>query len=391
MVNPAAAIIPAAGSGSRMKALLPKQYLDLAGKPILIHTVSAFCSCHEIAQIIIVVPRERLTETEILLDSHLPSRKNISVIAGGIRRQDSVFAGLKEVDPNIDIVLVHDGARPLVSPDLISRCYHEAARSGAAIAAIPVKDTLKSAASNNRIEKTIDRTSLWQAQTPQGARKEVLLHAYERFGTVDFTDESSLLELAGTDVQIVTGAESNLKITNPEDLELAEKIMNRPQTTIRIGHGFDAHRYEAGRRLVLGGVEIAFHRGLAGHSDADVLTHALCDAILGALCKGDIGSHFPDTDGAFKNIESLFLLEKVIALAEKEGYRLVNADVTVICQAPKLGSYVQQMKEKLATRCKTGANSINIKATTTEKMGYTGREEGISCHAVTLLEPYSQA
>ncbi len=386
MVNPAAVIIPAAGSGTRMQTVLPKQYLNLAGKPILIHTVSAFINCGEIAQVIVVVPQERIAETESMLDAHQLPREKICVIAGGNRRQDSVFAGLQEIDPNINIVLVHDGARPLVSAELINRCYHATVRSGAAIAAIPVKDTLKTGNSSNLVENTIDRDSLWQAQTPQGARKQLLLNAYERFGTADFTDESSLLELAGVAVQLVTGRESNIKITSPEDLELAEKIMNREQTAIRIGHGFDAHRFETGRKLVLGGVEIDYHRGLAGHSDADVIAHALCDAILGALCKGDIGGHFPDNDSTFKDIMSLVLLDKVIALAEKEGYHLVNADITAICQAPKLAPYIPQMKEKLASSCKTQTTSINIKATTTEKMGYTGREEGISCHAVVLLE-----
>lgn len=388
MANLAAAIIPAAGSGTRMQAAMPKQYLSLAGKPILVHTVSAFVSCQEISQIIIVVPSGRQSETETLLDNHQLSRKKISVIVGGVRRQDSVLAGLKEVDPDIDIVLVHDAARPLISPELISRCYQETARSGAAIAAIPVKDTLKKGNSDHIVVDTIDRNALWQAQTPQGARKEFLLEAYDRLGTNDFTDESSLLEQAGIGVQLVVGAESNIKITRPEDLELAEKIMSKPYTTMRIGHGFDAHRYEAGRKLVLGGIEIDHHRGLAGHSDADVLTHALCDAILGALGKGDIGSHFPDNDSTFKDILSLLLLDKIISMAEKEEFFLVNADITVICEAPKLAQYIQQMKEKLASCCKTKIDHINIKATTTEKMGYTGREEGISCHAVVLLDAH---
>ena len=386
MAGPAAVIIPAAGSGSRMNSAIPKQFLILAGRPVLVHTVSAFISCRDISQIIVVVPEGRQAETELLLSRYRGKGKKIAVIAGGLRRQDSVLAGLEMVDADIEIVLVHDGARPLVSPELISRCYHETARSGAAISAIPVKDTLKQANADGIVQDTVDRRSLWQAQTPQGARKEYLLNGYRSLQDADVTDESSLLERAGIGVSLVAGSTSNFKITTPEDLELAEKIMHRPQTTIRIGHGFDAHRFEAGRKLVLGGVEIDHPLGLAGHSDADVLTHALCDAILGALGKGDIGSHFPDSDRAFKDILSLLLLEEVVAKAQQHHLCLVNADITVICQAPKLAPYMQQMKEKLASCCNTGPDVINIKATTTEKMGYTGRGEGISCHAVVLLD-----
>ncbi len=386
MAGPAAVIIPAAGSGSRMNSAIPKQFLTLAGKPVLVHTVSAFISCSDISQIIVVVPEGRQAEAELLLNGYRDRGKKIAVIAGGLRRQDSVLAGLEMVDADIEIVLVHDGARPLVSPELISRCYRETAKSGAAISAVPVKDTLKQGNVEGIVEDTIDRRSLWQAQTPQGARKEHLLNAYRSLQGTEVTDESSLLERAGISVSLVAGTTSNFKITTPEDLELAEKIMDRPQTTMRIGHGFDAHRFEAGRKLVLGGIEIDHPLGLAGHSDADVLTHALCDAILGALGEGDIGSHFPDNDRAYKDILSLLLLDEVIAKAQQHHLGLVNADITVICQAPRLAPYIRQIKEKLASCCNTGPDVINIKATTTEKMGYTGRGEGISCHAVVLLD-----
>lgn len=390
MVQRAAAIIPAAGSGTRMQATLPKQYLHLSGKPIIIHTISAFLSCRDISQIIVVVPEDRLAETGALLREYHVDDDCTMVIGGGVRRQDSVLAGLKMVDDTIDIVLVHDGARPLITPELISRCYRETMRSGAAIVAVPVKDTIKKADSGQCVESTIDRSMLWQAQTPQGARKQILVDAFTLNGNADMTDESSLLEQIGVAVQLVPGTESNIKITNPEDLVLAEKIMRQPPTTIRIGHGFDAHRFETGRKLILGGVEIDSHKGLAGHSDADVLTHALCDAILGALGRGDIGTHFPDSDGRFKDILSLVLLDEVIKLATKEHRTLVNADITAVCQTPRLAPYIQRMRETLASHCDTEVGNINIKATTTEKMGYTGREEGISCHAVVLLGHYQE-
>jgi 2-C-methyl-D-erythritol 2,4-cyclodiphosphate synthase len=287
------------------------------------------------------------------------------------------------------IVMVHDGARPLVSQEIIDRCFVAAVADGAAIAAVPVKDTLKLADSSARVTTTVDRTFLWQAQTPQAVRMELLETAFKNNGDADVTDESSLLEKADIPVTLVEGAETNIKITRPEDLILAEKILaHRPSPTLRIGHGFDAHRFAEGRKLVLGGITIPYHLGLAGHSDADVLTHALCDAILGALGEGDIGRHFPDTDDRFTDIYSISLLEEVISFSERQGFTLVNGDLTVVCQKPRLAAHIDEMQELLEKSCKTDAGSINITATTTEKMGYTGREEGISCHAVVLLQSY---
>lgn len=380
------AIIPAAGSGSRMKLDQPKQYQELAGAPLLIHTVRAFYDHPAIAKTVVVVPAEWLEKTVGMLAEHGLRGPSLTVVAGGRRRQDSVLAGLRQLDETTDIVLVHDGARPLVSPTLIDRCWQAAELHGAAIAAVPVKDTLKRGADNGRVAATVDREGLWQAQTPQAARLSLLLAAYETAGNRDVTDESMLLELAGIPVMLVQGEETNLKITRPEDLPLAEKIMDQPSSTpFRIGHGFDAHRLVPERELVLGGITIAYELGLAGHSDADVLTHALCDALLGALGAGDIGSHFPDTDGSYANIYSIRLLERVMELVAARGYRVGNIDITVVCQKPKLAPYLVAMKEILAASCRTDTSAVNLKATTTEKMGYTGRGEGISCHAVALL------
>jgi 2-C-methyl-D-erythritol 2,4-cyclodiphosphate synthase len=227
---------------------------------------------------------------------------------------------------------------------------------------------------------------LWQAQTPQGARRELLASAYEQNGDAEVTDESMLLEKAGISVYLAAGEESNLKITRNEDLILAESVMTRRTSTMRIGHGFDAHRFSDDRALILAGVEIAHDRGLAGHSDADVVCHALCDAILGAIGSGDIGRHFPDSDPAYEGISSLVLLDRVMERCDSQGMRLVNADITVVCQAPKLAPYLATMQSHLARHCLVEPEHMNIKATTTEKMGYVGREEGISCHAVVLIE-----
>ncbi len=369
-----------------MHAATPKQYLHLSGKPVLVHAIQPFSRCTFIDQIIVVVPAEKIAQTRILLQEHSLAAPLVTVIGGGRRRQDSVRAGLEATRADTEIVLVHDGARPLLSEALIRRCHEEILQSGAAIAAVPVKDTLKRAGSDLRITATVDRDSLWQAQTPQGARRHLLLEAFEANGDVDVTDEASLLERAGIPVQLVPGEENNIKITRPEDLALAQTLMNNRTAGIRIGHGFDAHRFSENRQLVLGGITVTHDRGLAGHSDADVLTHALCDAFLGAMASGDIGQHFPDTDPVYKNISSLVLLDSVVRDASSRGLSLINADVTVVCQAPRLAPHLPSMREKLAEHCRCSVEQINIKATTTEKMGYTGRQEGISCHAVVLLQ-----
>lgn len=418
----AAVIIPAAGSGTRMGLGQPKQYHLLAGIPILIHTILAFVaaaagrssSIHgvgdtgpsmacvpgshgirtslsvaatiSINRIVVVVPQDFIAETKQLLAEYNLTSASITVTAGGRRRQDSVLAGIECLTEATEIIVVHDGARPLVTPDLIQRCLEAAWLHGAAIAAIPVKDTLKKAHSDQTIACTVDRHDLWQAQTPQAARTSLFRQAYAALADREVTDEAALLEQAGIAVSLIEGSETNIKITRPDDLILAEKIMHTNSTpTMRIGHGYDAHRLVADRDLVLAGVRVPHELGLAGHSDADVITHALCDAILGALGAGDIGRHFPDSDQRFKDIYSITLLEQVMELVAGKGLALSNADITIICQAPKLAPHIDTMRQILAKACLVDAEQINLKATTTEKMGFTGREEGISCHAVVLL------
>jgi 2-C-methyl-D-erythritol 4-phosphate cytidylyltransferase/2-C-methyl-D-erythritol 2,4-cyclodiphosphate synthase len=386
MNPPAAAIIAAAGSGTRMQSSVPKQFLPLAGVPMLVHPVRTFARCACIGQVVVVVADERVGSTKQMLSQQSIGGAPITVVSGGRRRQDSVKNGLAALSDEIEIVLVHDGARPLVSKDLIERCYAEITSSGAALAAIEVKDTLKQQGAEYRVQATLDRQGVWQAQTPQGARRELLEQAYLAANDTEVTDEATLLENAAIKVRLVPGEEQNFKITRQEDLLLAQAIMNQQTPSMRIGHGFDAHRYAENRKLVLGGVEIPYRCGLAGHSDADVVCHALCDAILGAAGSGDIGRHFPDSDEQFRDISSLLLLERVVMLAAGQGLALANADITIVCQAPKLAPYMQQMLTRLARHCQVEAERLNIKATTTEKMGYTGREEGISCHAVVLME-----
>ncbi|MGL1932752.1 MAG: 2-C-methyl-D-erythritol 4-phosphate cytidylyltransferase [Desulfotalea sp.] len=384
-----AVIIPAAGRGTRMKLKYPKQYLDIAGAPILIHTIKSFVDHPCISEIVVVVPKSHINESKKLIKDHNLNTYNIKVVGGGKRRQDSVLNGLNSLAPSVEIVLVHDGARPLVDHELISNCYQTAKKNGAAIAAIPVKDTIKRQTDLQEVKETVPRDDLWQAQTPQAAKIDLLKNAFAQNGNHDVTDESALLEKAGIPVTLVEGSDVNIKITRPADIVLATAIMNENKPQMKIGHGYDAHRLTKDRKLILGGVNVPYHLGLAGHSDADVLTHALCDALLGAIGAGDIGQHFPDSSAEFKDIYSISLLESVFCNVQKQGYQLSNADISIICQAPKLAKHLPTMQDKLAKACQTKPANINIKATTTEKMGFPGRGEGISCHAVVLIEKIS--
>lgn len=398
---PCGAILAAGGRGTRMATVQPKQLLLLAGKPILVRSCRALAQLPAIKEIVVVAPAAHMQQCRQLCHTLLPPDQVARLIftPGGTTRQDSVQAGLESLSPTLALVLVHDAARPLVEADLLLRCLHAASCHGAAIAALPVTDTLKDvAAESGTIRATIDRTNLWRAQTPQVVRRDLLQQAFRTAAAHGFqgTDEAALLEHAGIGVQVVPGSERNLKITRPEDLFVAEALLHNSTTgrtnyhtndnAMKIGHGFDAHRLVAGRKLILGGVDIGHPLGLDGHSDADVVSHALTDAILGALGQGDIGRHFPDTDPKYKGADSLHLLEKTWQLAAQQDLRLANADITIICQTPKLAPYLARMQHNLARCCQAADGQINIKATTTENMGYTGRGEGIAVHAVILLE-----
>ena len=382
-------ILPAAGFGTRMNADRPKQFLELAGKPILFHTITTFLEHSSAPFIAVVLPAGFLqsAQDDILCFFDHDDASRLLFAAGGKTRQESVANGLQILPSCVQYILVHDGARPLVSNSIIDRCLRGIKTHGAVIAAVPVKDTLKKV-TENFITKTIERKHLWQAQTPQAMERQLLDNAYIHAEKTGFegTDEASLLEHAGISVGVVEGSEHNIKITRPGDLAVASGLIHSRSPAMKIGHGYDAHRLVPGRKLILGGVEIAYKLGLEGHSDADVVVHALIDAILGALGAGDIGSHFPDTDKMYKDIDSLKLLEQVIDLAGRQQMRLGNTDITIICQQPKLTPHLEQMQSNIARTCGTTKENVNIKATTTEKMGFTGRGEGISAHAVVLLQ-----
>jgi 2-C-methyl-D-erythritol 4-phosphate cytidylyltransferase/2-C-methyl-D-erythritol 2,4-cyclodiphosphate synthase len=283
------------------------------------------------------------------------------------------------------VVLVHDAARPFATADLAARVADAAARDGAALAAVRVTDTVKRGAGEAppRVAETLDRRTLWLAQTPQGFRRDLLLRAYDAAGAAasEATDECALVERLGAPVTLVPGEPGNFKITGPEDLARARAALDAP---VAMGVGYDTHRFAAGRRLVLGGVEFEGD-GLLGHSDADVCAHAIGDAILGAAGLGDLGRHFPDTDPRWKGVSSLVLLREIARLAGERGWRVGNCDVTLAAKRPKIAPRAEEMRARLAEALGVPPAQVNVKATTGEGMGFVGREEGIAAHAVALL------
>ena len=314
-----AAIIAAGGRGQRLGTDAPKQLLRLGGRSILQRSVDAFDACGNVAELTVVVPAEYVTTIGVT------SAKPLHVIAGGTRRQDSVANGFERVSPRADVIVVHDAARPLVSAGLIDRTIDAAWRFGAALAAMPARDTVKrvdAARRSDVVESTLPRESIYLAQTPQAFRRDVLLHAVE-FGRrgVEATDEAALAERAGHAVHLVAGEPTNLKITTPEDLVVARALVGSGGGMVRVGTGYDSHRLVEGRPLLLGGVHIPFDRGLMGHSDADALCHAIIDAILGAAGAGDIGQHFPDTDPRWKDASSVELLRRAAEIVRAEGFQ----------------------------------------------------------------------
>lgn len=377
-----AAVIVAAGSATRMQGI-DKMLVPLAGVPVVLRSVRALAASDCIDSLVIVT-RTECMETLRTLCAEVS--KPVTVVAGGASRPESVLAGLAALPEGTELAAIHDGARPLVTQAVIAEAVEAAGRCGAAAPAVPVHDTIKQA-ENGLVRATPERKTLFAVQTPQvfdvKLLKTVLRAAMER--GIALTDDCSAVEAAGKPVVLTQGCEENLKITTPVDLTLAEAILKR-RKTMRIGHGYDVHRLTERRRLILGGVEIPFERGLDGHSDADVLVHALMDALLGAAGLRDIGVLFPDNDPAYKNISSMLLLDRVMLTLEHAGYAVGNVDVTVLAQRPKLKDYIPVMRENLARAMKIPLDCVNIKATTEEGLGFTGSGEGIACHAVCLLE-----
>jgi len=373
-----AAILVAAGTGSRFGADTPKQFLTLAGKPVIRHAAEALAADASLLQ-----PVGGADAINLALDG-VPGV--LPVVPGGATRQDSVRAGLEalaQFEP--DIVLVHDAARPFIPIGTVPALLAALRESPGAIPAAPVADTLKRVV-RGVITETVPRAELFRAQTPQAFRFQVLLDAH-RSGLVGATDDASLLEAAGLSVAVVPGSDDNIKLTYPDDLVRLERIMAVPLVP-RIGIGFDVHAFEAGRPLVLCGVPVPHDKGLAGHSDADVGIHALCDAIYGALAEGDIGRHFPPGEANWKDADSARFLTHAAGRIAARGGRLANADVTLICERPKITPHAPAMIVRLASLLGVVSGRISVKATTTERLGFTGRGEGIAAQAaVSILLP----
>ena len=360
-------ILVAAGKGKRFGGDVPKQFMKLGNVTILEAALRKLAGNEYADEIVVVTSEEYLDTVRDMLKGY---DKVSCVIPGGKERQDSVYEGLKASSGGL--ILIHDAARPFVTDEVINGVLEAAYENGAAVPVVNPKDSIRNAGGN------IDRSTLFMIQTPQGFRSEVIRDSYEKAMKDGFmgTDDGGIAEYAGYAVTMTKGDYENIKITTKEDLRKMD---------IRVGSGFDVHRLTEGRKCILMGVEIPYEKGLLGHSDADVALHALMDAMLGASGLGDIGRLFPDNDPAYEGISSMKLMEEVRDRTYAEGFTVGNVDVTIICQKPKVSPYIAEMTDKLAAVLNIEKEKINIKGTTTEQLGFTGRGEGIAAQAVCTL------
>ena len=371
----AGAVIVAGGLGKRMGR--PKQMLPLAGRPVLVRAVDAFKQIACVKQIVVVTS----PENQEVLKKYF---SDLTFALPGPTRLASVISGVKKLDHRVQAVAVHDGARPLVNPQAAQRCLKRGFTDGAAVLAVPVKDTVKQVRGGT-VERTLERSSLWAAQTPQCYKADILRRALEKFGHLqDATDESQLLERLGVNVKIEPSDYKNLKITTPEDLVMAEAFLQAGARQ-RTGLGFDLHRMAAGRKFIVGGVEIPHSKGFVGHSDGDVVLHAVCDAVLGALCLGEIGLLFPPTDPTIKGIDSKKIAARVLAIAREHQAQIVHMDVTLITQEPKISPHYEAVRQSLAKIFEMDVQNVSFKSKSHEHVGEIGRGEAAMCHAVVTL------
>ena len=387
-------IIAAAGKGTRLGMGMNKAFVKLAGVPIIVHNLRQLNNLPDLGTVFIVVGSGELTEAEKMLKKYQTGYFPLvrwQLVAGGRQRQDSVANALAQIKEKTGWIAVHDGARPFAASELFAEVWSTARKTGAAIAAVPCKDTIKEVNPEKLVNATLERSRLWAVQTPQIFSLELLRKAYaqlQKAGNM-VTDDAGAVEQIGGKVAVVMGNYKNIKITTPDDLILGEAFIKGAANmadNIHVGSGFDVHRLVPDRKLILCGVTIPYTLGLLGHSDADVALHALMDAMLGAAGFGDIGKLFPDTDPAFKDADSMVLLKEVIGKLQEAGWQVNNADVTIIAQKPKLASYREAMEKNLSNILHLTEDAINVKATTTEQLGFTGRGEGIASQAVVTIK-----
>ena len=374
------ALIVAAGRGHRFGGEMPKQYTQLDGAPVLRHTVMAFLSQPKIDHVRVVIHPDDMD----LYEAATEGLGLKTPIFGGEERQDSVRLGLQQIaDDAPDFVLIHDGARPYISADVISRVLDALGSAAGAIPTLPLTDTIKRVI-DGKIVATEDRFELWRAQTPQGFRYSDIMNAHLKLTGQSLTDDAAICEAVGLTVVRVDGDDKNVKITTLSDIQASDNGEIFKET--RSGIGFDVHRFADGDHVVLCGVKIAHTHSLEGHSDADVALHALTDALLGAVGEDDIGHFFPPSDEQWRGVASDQFVSHAVKLIDSKGGRIVNVDITMMCEAPKVGPYRLLMRERVATILKISPSRVNVKATTTEKLGFTGRGEGIAAQAIANVE-----
>ena len=380
-----AAVVVAAGQGLRAGGEIPKQFRRIAGETLLERSLSAFAEAPDVTFVQPVIRPD-----DVALVRRLTRGMNVlEPVAGGATRQASVRAGLEAlVSCTPDIVLVHDAARPFASASLITRAIEAAEKTGAAIPALPVTDTVKRIDNAGTIEATLDRNSIRLVQTPQAFAFPVLFDAHRRAlaqGRDDFTDDAALAEWAGIKVNVFAGDPGNIKFTTPEDFARAEAIQSAGLGDVRTGSGLDVHAFGPGDHVTLGGIRIPHAQALTGHSDADVALHALTDAILGALADGDIGAHFPPSDPQWRGASSDRFLTFAVERVRMRGGRIAHLDLTIVCEAPRIGEHRDRMRANIANLAGIGIARVGVKATTSEKLGFTGRGEGIAAYATATI------
>ena len=380
-----AAVVVAAGQGLRAGGEIPKQFRRIAGETLLARALSAFAEAPDVT---FVQPVIRPDDVDLV--RRLTNGMNVlEPVAGGATRQASVRAGLEAlVSCSPDIVLVHDAARPFASASLITRAIEAAKKTGAAIPALPVTDTVKRIDSTGTIEATLDRNSIRLVQTPQAFAFPALFDAHRRAlaqGRDDFTDDAALAEWAGIKVSVFAGEPGNIKFTTPEDFARAEAIQSAGLGDVRTGSGLDVHAFGPGDHVTLGGIRIPHVQALIGHSDADVALHALTDAIFGALADGDIGAHFPPSDPQWRGASSDRFLTFAVERVRTRGGRIAHLDLTIVCEAPRIGEHRDRMRANIANLAGIGIERVGVKATTSEKLGFTGCGEGIAAYATATI------